>query len=343
MSKIRVSVLGATGYTGFELVKLMLMHPGIEIAHLTSESTPGKPYSELYPALLGRCDKRLSPNDIELVAKDSDAAFLCLPHGASMDAAAALADRGLKVFDLSADYRINDAKLYEKTYNLEHKHTEWLAKAVYGLAEIFTEEIKQADLVAVPGCYPTSILIPLIPLLKDGLIDTRFIIADSKSGVSGSGKKATLTTHYCEAHEDFKPYAIMSHRHRPEIDHIIGRAAGKSTRVTFTPHLVPMNRGMISTIYTAASVEKEELMAAWHKAYADKPFVRMREDGSIPSAKYVANTPFIDIALYMDKKEAGPQIIIVSAIDNLMKGASSQAMQCFNLRIGFEETACLSI
>ncbi|MDR2869925.1 MAG: N-acetyl-gamma-glutamyl-phosphate reductase, partial [Deferribacteraceae bacterium] len=252
-----------------------------------------------------------------------------------------LADKGVKVFDLSADYRINDAAIYEEAYKLKHLHKDWLTKAVYGLAEIFTDNIKSAELVAVPGCYPTSILIPLIPLLRADLIDHTRLIADSKSGVSGAGKKATMTTHFCEANEDFKPYGIMTHRHRPEIDNIIGRASGKRTHICFTPHLVPMNRGMISTIYSTTKASKAELLAAWHKAYDDKPFVRIREDGSIPSVKYVANTPYVDIALYTEETEYGTQVIIVSALDNLLKGASSQAMQCFNIRMGFDEGAGL--
>ena len=328
---LRVSVLGATGYTGAELVKILIRHPEVEIACLTSESAAGKRYSEVYPAFLGLCDKYLISNDLEKVAQESDAAFLCLPHGASMDAAAFLCSKGVTVFDLSADYRLTDQTLYEKCYKIRHKHPDILKTAVYGLAEIFEDDIKNAGLTAVPGCYPTSVLIPLIPLLREKAIDPSFLIADCKSGVSGAGKKATETTHFCEADEDLKPYGIFSHRHKPEIDHIIKKTAGIESDIIFTPHLTPLIRGMLSTIYTRSDKPLEELLNIWHKFYANSPFVRLRTDGTVPNIKYIANTPFIDIAIYKDKNN----LIIVSALDNLMKGASSQAVQCFNMRMEF--------
>ncbi len=328
---INVSVLGATGYTGAELVKILIRHPKVRLSHITSESAVGKRYSEAYPAFLGLCDKTLTGNDLDLIAAESDAAFLCLPHGASMDAAAYLYSKGVKVFDLSADYRLSDAALYEKTYKTAHTHQDILKNAVYGLAEIFEDDIKNSDLVAVPGCYPTSILIPLIPLLREGAVE-HDIIADSKSGVSGAGKKATETTHFCEADEDLKPYGIFTHRHKPEIDHIIKRAAGVKTDIVFTPHLTPLIRGMLSTIYARTDKQPDELLKIWQNAYRGRPMVRIRTDGSIPNIKYVANTPFIDIAMY----KQGDNLIIVSALDNLLKGASSQAVQCFNIRMGFD-------
>jgi len=329
---IKVSVLGATGYTGAELVKMLLRHPEAELAYITSETSAGKHYSEAYPAFLGLCDKILIGNDLDTIAKGSNAAFLCLPHGASMDAAAYLYSKGVKVFDLSADYRLNDLALFEKTYKIRHKHPDILKTTVYGLAEIFETDIQNSGLIAVPGCYPTSILIPLIPLLREKAVDSSFLIADSKSGVSGAGKKATETTHFCEVDEDLKPYGIFSHRHKPEIDHIIKRAAGINCNVVFTPHLTPLIRGMLSTIYTRSDKQPDELLNIWHNAYGEKPLVRIRTDGSIPSIKYVANTPFIDIAMY----KQGDNLIIASALDNLMKGASSQAVQCFNISMGFD-------
>ncbi|MDR0453930.1 MAG: N-acetyl-gamma-glutamyl-phosphate reductase [Deferribacteraceae bacterium] len=333
----KVSVIGATGYTGAELIKIFINHPEAEIAHITSGSAAGKRYSEVYPAFLGLCDTILTDNDYEKIADDSDAVFLCLPHGASMDAAAILRARGVKVFDLSADYRLNDPVLYEKTYKAVHKRPDTLKTAVYGLAEIFETEIKNSGLVAVPGCYPTSVLIPLIPLLLEKAIDSSVLIADCKSGVSGAGKKVTEITHFCEANEDLKPYNIFSHRHKPEIDHILKRAVGIESDIVFTPHLTPLIRGMLSTIYTRSGKQPEKLMDIWRKAYDGKPMVRIRTDGSVPCIKYVAGTPFIDIAMY----KQGDNLVIVSALDNLMKGASAQAVQCFNLCMGFNIKAGL--
>ncbi|MDR2883579.1 MAG: N-acetyl-gamma-glutamyl-phosphate reductase, partial [Deferribacteraceae bacterium] len=273
---INVSILGATGYTGVELVKILVRHKGVRLQRLTSESAPGKRFSELYPALLGVCDIVLSENDVEGVAEVSDVVFMCLPHGASMDAAAVVASKGKLAIDLSADYRISDAALYESAYKIAHRHTELLNRAVYGLAEIFTDDIKRADMIAVPGCYPTSILIPILPLIKSGIIDGNLIFADSKSGVSGAGKKATETTHFCEANEDFKPYGIFSHRHKPEIDHIIERYTGAKTDIVFTPHLAPITRGMLSTIYSVGKVEQAAIVDTWKEFYADRKMVRVR-------------------------------------------------------------------
>ena len=331
---VKVSVLGATGYTGSELVKMLMRHPKAEIAYLTSESAAGKRYSEVYPFFLGLCDKELIGNDLERVAKESDAAFLCLPHGASMDAVAQLHSKGVKVFDLSADYRLTDPSLYESSYKTVHRYPDILKTAVYGLAEIFKDDIKKADLVAVPGCYPTSVLIPLIPLLRERAIDALSLIADCKSGVSGAGKKPTETTHFCEANEDLKPYGIFSHRHKPEIDHIIKKAAGVESDLIFVPHLTPLTRGMLSTIYAHSDKQSEELLSIWRDCYRDSPLVRLRTDGTVPCIKYAANAPFIDLAMY----KQGNNVIIVSALDNLLKGASSQAVQCFNISMGFNIT-----
>lgn len=327
---MRAGVIGATGYTGFELVKIILRHSKLDLTVITSESYAGKSVSEVYPALKGMCDMILVENDIEAVSEKADVFFLCLPHKTAMETAKVLYNKGKIVLDLSADFRIKDKNIYELAYNTTHTATELLEKAVYGQAEIFTEDLKKTNLVACAGCYPTSIITPLYPLLENSLVDNSFIIADSKSGVSGAGRKPTLTNIFCEANEDLKPYGIFSHRHNPEINFILSNAK-KDTNVIFTPHLIPVNRGILSTIYVKTNADINTLKKAVESKYKNRFFVRVKED--IPAIRYVAGTNFIDIALF--KKE--DTLIIVSAIDNLLKGASGQAVQCFNIMMNFDE------
>lgn len=329
---MKIAIIGATGYTGFELIKIAIKHPHLELKYLTSDSSAGKKISDIYPYLKHICDLTLIPNDFERVADAVDAVFLCLPHGASMEAAKFFEEKGKIVIDLSADFRISDPDLYQSTYKEIHKAPELLKKFVYGIPELFENEIKQTKLIANPGCYPTSIIIPLYPLIKNNLIDTDYLIADSKSGVSGAGKTPTEKTHYCEVNEDFKPYGIFSHRHNPEIDYILSKSK-KNTHVVFTPHLLPINRGILSTIYTRSTISREALLDCLRGTYKDKRFVRIYEK-DIPSIKNVANTNFIDIAIFKNNDD----VIIVSAIDNLIKGASGQAVQNLNIVAGFNET-----
>lgn len=332
---INVAIVGATGYTGFEIIKLLSRHRDVAISSLTSDTSKGKKISELYPALKNICDATLIPNDYEQIGKTADAVFLCLPHGASQKAGAFFHKMGKIVIDLSADFRISDPRIYESVYNTKHNETETLAKAVYGIPEIFYEDIKKTTFIANPGCYATSVIIPLYPILKAGAAKKDFIIADAKSGVSGAGKNPSEKTHFCEVNEDFKPYGIFSHRHNPEIDFILSMSS-PSTHVVFTPHLLPVNRGIETTIYFRknAGVDVKSILAEF---YRDRFFVRLRNDESIPSIKDVANTNFIDINVY----ENGENIIIVSCIDNLLKGASGQAVQNFNILCGFNETESL--
>ncbi len=330
---MKVSVIGATGYTGFELVKLLLRHPRLEIAALTSESYAGKKISEVYPALSGLCDAVLKDNDMEERASEADAFFLCLPHKAAMEAVKTLYGKGRVVIDLSADFRMSDRALYEKTYSTRHTAPELLKEAVYGQPELFGGELKGARLAAVPGCYPTSVIVPVYPILKEGLADKSFIIADSKSGVSGAGRKPTLGNSFCETYGDFKPYGIFGHRHNAEIDHILSRAAGEVGAV-FTPHLLPLNRGILSTVYLKSQAPLSEIEACWEKYYGGRRLVRIKKGGETPSIKNVAGTSFIDMAAF----RRGGDLIVVSAIDNLLKGASGQALQCLNLMAGFNET-----
>ncbi len=295
---MRAGIIGATGYTGVELVKIIARHSHLELSVITSESYAGKPFSEIYPLMQGVCDMIL-------------------------------------VIDLSADFRIKDKNIYEEVYGTAHTASHLLEKAVYGQAEIYTKEIQKTSLIAGAGCYPTSIITPLYPLLESGLIDDNsFIIADSKSGVSGAGRKPSLTNIFCEANEDLKPYGIFSHRHNSEIDFILSEAQ-KNTHVIFTPHLLPVNRGILSTIYFKTKAGKDELENTIKEKYKGRYFVRIKN--TIPAIRYVANTNFIDIAVYKKDDTA----IIVSAIDNLLKGASGQAVQCFNIMQNIEETTGL--
>ena len=328
---MKAAVIGATGYTGVELVKIILKHEHLELFAITSESYAGKKFSEIYPSMYGMCDMVLEENNIETISQKADVFFLCLPHKAAMETASILYKKGKIVIDLSADFRIKDKSLYEATYNTKHTESDLLEKAVYGQAEIFTEQIKKTSLIAGAGCYPTSIITPLYPLLENNIIDdNQFIIADSKSGVSGAGRKPTLTNIFCEANEDLKPYGIFSHRHNAEIDHILSQAKN-NTHVIFTPHLLPVNRGILSTIYIKTNKDKKEIENAIKSKYRGRFFVRVRED--IPAIRYVTHTNFIDIAVFKKDDTA----IIVTAIDNLLKGASAQAVQCYNIMQNIDE------
>ncbi len=330
---MKVAIIGATGYTGFELVKMLSRHKEFQLTSITSESYGGIKISDTYPSLTGICDMVLKDNDIDKRADEADAFFLCLPHKTAMSVAKKLYDKGKIVIDLSADFRINNQELYEKTYSTTHTAPEYLRLAVYGQPELFSSLLKGARLVAVPGCYPTSIIMPLYPLIKEGIIEKDNIIADSKSGVSGAGRKPTTTNAYCEVNEDFKPYGIFSHRHNVEIDHILSRAKD-DTKIIFTPHLLPINRGILSTIYVKSKSSLNDIETIWEKYYKDKPLVRIRKGGVVPSIKNVANSPFIDMAVFRQDEN----FIIVSAIDNILKGASAQALQCLNIIAGINET-----
>ncbi|MDR2105212.1 MAG: N-acetyl-gamma-glutamyl-phosphate reductase [Deferribacteraceae bacterium] len=319
----RVSIIGATGYAGSELVKLLTARADVEISSLVSTSNTGKLFSDVCKSMRYIADIPLSPLDIDKIASNSDAVFLSLPHGAGMEIAAAFVERGVKVFDLSADFRMQDQQLFERVYNTPHKRADLLSASAYGLAEFYEREIREAKIVGVPGCYPTAVLVPLLPLIKKRMIDTEHIIADCKSGISGAGKNPTETTHFCEV--TVKPYSVFSHRHKFEIDDIIKRFTNIAADIVFTPHYVPVKRGLLAAIYTKSSFSKDELDKVYREFFAAKRYVRILSEP--PSMQDVQNTPFIDIALF----KKGGNVIIVSAIDNLLKGAASQAVQCFEL------------
>ena len=334
---IRVAILGASGYSALELVKLLLHHPEAKITALTTRQAEPRPISQVHPSLAGRLDlalENLTPNQI---AERADAVFCCLPHGASAAAVAKLLPAGKKVIDLGADYRLNDPAEYAKWYGLEHADPGHLGDAVYGLPELYGEMIAAASLVANPGCYPTSAILALAPLLRAGVISQRGIIIDSKSGVSGGGREPKPTFHYPECNESVAAYGVGTHRHMPEIDQILSEVAGSPIRVVFTPHLIPMDRGILSTCYAEPTAEAttDDLLALLQQFYADEPFVRVSE--SLPATKHVSGTNFCDISV----RAVRGRVIVLSAIDNLIKGAAGQALQNFNLMHGIPETTAL--
>jgi N-acetyl-gamma-glutamyl-phosphate reductase len=334
---IRVGILGASGYSALELMKLLLRHPEVQITALTTRQTEVRSVGEIHPSLAGRLDLGLENLTLAQVAETTDCVFCCLPHGASAAAVAELLPRGKKVIDLSADYRLNNADEYEKWYAVKHPDPARLPETVYGLPEIYRERIQRASLIANPGCYPTSAILALAPLLRAGAILPQGIIIDSKSGVSGGGREPKPAFHYPECNESVSAYGVGTHRHMPEIDQILTDVADADVKVIFTPHLVPMDRGILSTCYATPTGEFNEpsLLRILEEFYADEPFVRTSK--SLPATKHVSNTNFCDITI----RSVRGRIITVSAIDNLIKGASGAAVQNFNLMHGFEETTAL--
>lgn len=334
----RIAVAGASGYTGLELIRLLDRHPEVTITSVTSEQSAGKRISDLFPSLRGRCDLVLEPLEPAAVTQKADLVFTALPHQSAMAVVPQLLAAGKPVVDLSADYRLHDPAVYAAWYE-PHKNPELLATAVYGLPELRREAIKSARLVANPGCYPTSIILGLKPLLEAGLIDPAAIIADSASGVSGAGRSAKVDSLYCEVNEGFKAYGVGGvHRHTPEIEQELSLLAGQELVITFTPHLVPMDRGILSTIYATPlrAVTPEELVALYADTYRNEPFVRPLPAGQFPSTAFVRGSNFCDIGVTVDSRTK--RIIVVSAIDNLVKGAAGQAVQNMNLLLGYPET-----
>lgn len=335
MSTLNGLIVGASGYTGAELAAYLQRHPHMNITGLTvsaQSADAGKLLSDLHPQLKGIVDLPLLPmSDVAAMAKDVDVFFLATAHEVSHDLAPKFLQMGCVVFDLSGAYRVNQASFYQDYYGFTHQHADWLDKAVYGLAEWRAEDIKQAQLVAVPGCYPTASQLALKPLIDAGLLDlNQWPVINAVSGVSGAGRKASMTTSFCEV--SLQPYGIFTHRHQPEIATHLG------TPVIFTPHLGNFPRGILATITCklTAGVTAEQVAAVYQQAYAEKPLVRVYDKG-VPAIKNVAGTPFCDIGFALQ----GEHLIIVSAEDNLLKGAAAQAVQCMNIRFGFNETQSL--
>ncbi|HSR10828.1 MAG TPA: N-acetyl-gamma-glutamyl-phosphate reductase [Thermodesulfobacteriota bacterium] len=338
----RVGVVGATGYTGVELIRLISRHPRVRLTALTAERNVGQPIWKLFPSVLKLTDLVCGPLDVNAVSQACEFVFLALPHKAAMEVAPAFVDKGMKVVDLSADFRLNDPAVYEEWYE-PHSAPSLLKEAVYGIPELHREEIKKARLVANPGCYPTSVILALAPALKRGLIDLRTIIADSKSGVSGAGRSAVVSSLYAEVSENFKAYKVTEHRHTPEIEQELSRAAGEKVNLTFTPHLTPMKRGILSTIYATLKkpIAEQELQSIYSEFYGREKFIRLRPPDLLPGTADVFGSNYCDIGMRIDKRF--DRLILLSAIDNLVKGASGQAVQNMNLMLGFEESAGLDI
>ncbi|PIP39010.1 MAG: N-acetyl-gamma-glutamyl-phosphate reductase [Desulfobacterales bacterium CG23_combo_of_CG06-09_8_20_14_all_51_8] len=339
---IRVGVIGATGYAGAELVRILAGHPEARITMITSRQYAGASFASIFPAMRGVVDLVCDAYDAQRVSNATDVVFLALPHKLPMAFVPDLLEKGKKVIDLSADFRFSNAARYEAAYQ-PHTAKNLLARAVYGLVEVFREQIKTADLIGNPGCYPTSILLPLYPLVKKGMIDLSTVIADAKSGVSGAGRSLALTAHFCEVTESFKAYKVTGHRHKPEMDEILEKAWGRPVDITFIPHLLPMSRGMESTIY--ANLDKdaspEEIGDYLSEFYRDSPFIRLLDYGTPPSTAHVRGTNFCDIGFVLERQKR--RIILMSAIDNLVKGAAGQAVQNMNIMCGLDEAAGLNM
>ena len=332
--KIRVVLVGGSGYAGFEVIRWLGRHRYAELVGVFGSGKRLGPMDELYPLLNKQTTLVQERYEVEkLAALNADLVMLCVPHKVAMSYVPAIRKAGMRVIDWSADYRIADADKYEKWY-CPHTDPEGLAEAVYGLPEHFARQIKSANIVANPGCYPTSAIIPLVPLLTEGLIEPDDIIVNSASAISGAGRTPSQNMHFPERNENFEAYKVGSHRHMPEIDLSLKAITGRDTNVLFVPHLVPMDRGILSTIYAkpTKNLSEKELTDVLHETYARAPFVRVRDD-ILPATKYVAYTNFCDIAV----RSARGRIILFGAIDNLIKGASGQAIQNMNLMFGFDE------
>ncbi|MGD0382392.1 MAG: N-acetyl-gamma-glutamyl-phosphate reductase [Thermoguttaceae bacterium] len=333
----RIAILGATGYTALELIKILLRHPEAEIEAVTSRQEGQPPIAMIHPSLTDRLDLRLEDLSPAEVAARAECAFSCLPHGASATVIPHLLDAKVRVVDFSADYRLNDAEVYAQWYNQKHADPQRLGKVAYGLPELFRQQIAASQLVANPGCYATSAILALAPLLKAGLIDPKSIIIDSKSGVSGAGRTPKMTTHYPECNESISAYNVGRHRHTPEIEQILGTAAGTTVEVIFTPHLVPMDRGILTTTYSqpVKEVSEEKVMQTMRDFYDAEPFVRVVDH--FPGTKDSMGTNFCDITVRVVRG----RVLTISCLDNLIKGASGAAVQNFNLMFGYPETTAL--
>ncbi len=345
LTPIKVAVVGASGYSGGELIRVLLGHGGAELACLTSRAEAGRSLAEVFPRFrgIGGADalRFVAPDVGVIAASGAEVVFLALPHGVAAEYAGPLLDAGLRVIDLSADYRLSDPSVYEEFYGAPHPDAGRLEGAVYGLPEVRPDAIAAADLVASPGCYPTSVILPLVPALRDGLVDPGTIHAVSLSGVSGAGRKAEIPLLFSECNESVRPYSIPKHRHLSEIEQELSIAAGEVVTISFTPVLTPVTAGIYTTVYAAAKggAAAADLGRSLTSAYGEAPFVRLLGEGCAPDTKHVTRTNFIDIGWAHDPRT--DRFVLMSAEDNLVKGASGQAVQSFNLMVGFPATAGL--
>lgn len=336
----KVGIVG-DGYTAADLLRLMANHPYLKAVCIFSTENIGRRIDEVYPHLRGFSNLVCQAGDWDLVRSECNAVFLALPHGLSVPIVKEFLPKGIKCVDLGADFRLKDAKLYEKHYELHHEAPNLLNDAVYGIPELYRKDIKKAQLIANPGCFPTGAILPLAPLLRSGIIETTGIIIDSKTGVSGAGKSPRPGSMFCDVNEGIKAYGVGTHRHSPEIAQELSQAAGMSVNIIFTPHLVPMNRGILTTSYSRLKTgfKANQVQEALRDFYAKERFIRILPAGVMPNTKWVYGSNFVDIGVYADEESGN--VVLVSSIDNLVKGASGQAVQNLNAMLGIEENTGL--
>ncbi len=334
--KTKVAVIGATGYTGLELLRLLLYHPEVEVTALTSQKYAGIPIDQVFPSLMKSLPLKCEELQADLISEKADFIFTAVPHKTAMEIVPLFYRQGKRVVDLSADFRFKEAGLYEKWYQ-KHTSPHLLPESVYGLPELHREKIRSAKIVGNPGCYPTGALLGLIPLVKRKWISLEGIVIDSKSGVSGAGRDVVLESLFCEVNEGVKAYKIFSHRHTPEIEQELSGLAQREVRVTFVPHLIPMDRGILTTIYVnlIERLTLEQVIEAFQEAYQNEPFIRIHPKGKFPNTKEVRGSNYCDIGVAVN--EAGDGAVVVTAIDNLVKGASGEAVQNMNIMLGYPE------
>jgi N-acetyl-gamma-glutamyl-phosphate reductase len=340
--KTKVGIVGATGYTGLELLRLLLHHPQVEVTALTSQKYAGVSIDQVFPSLMKHLDLKCEELLVDQISKKIDFIFTAVPHKTAMEIVPIFYRQGKRVVDLSADFRFKDAGVYEKWYQ-KHTSADLLSESVYGLPELYRGKIRNAKIVGNPGCYPTGALIGLIPLVKKGMVSLDGIVVDSKSGVSGAGRDVVLESLFCEVNEGVKAYKIFAHRHTPEIDQELSQVARKEIRVTFVPHLIPMDRGILSTLYVRLKkkMKTDELLNAFHDFYRGEPFIRIYPKGKLPNTKDVRGSNFCDIGVKVNESDG--RTVIVTAIDNLVKGASGEAVQNMNIMLGYPETMGLEV
>lgn len=340
---IKVGIIGATGYAGGELVRILMGHKGAEIVWYGSRSYIDQKYADVYRNMFQIVDAKCMDDNIEALADQVDVIFTATPQGFLASVINENILGKTKIIDLSADFRIKDVKVYEKWYGIEHKSPQFIEEAVYGLCEVNRDKVKGARLIANPGCYTTCSILTAYPLAKEGIIDMRTLIVDAKSGTSGAGRGAKVPNLFCEVNENMKAYGVASHRHTPEIEEQLGYASGENVTISFTPHLVPMNRGILATEYATLKkdVTGEEVKAIYDKYYADEKFVRVLGEGVCPETKWVEGSNYVDIGFKLDPRTN--RIVMMGAIDNLVKGAAGQAVQNMNLLFGLPESEGLEL
>ena len=339
---IKVGIVGGTGYTGVELLRILSKHPQVELVAITSRSEAGQAVADMYPNLRGHVDLKFTVPDHDQLAK-CDVVFFATPHNVAMQTVPDLVKRGVRIIDLSADFRIRDAVLWSKWYGEPHTAPDLLSKAVYGLPEVNRDRIREAQLIAAAGCYPTSVQLGFLPLLEKGWIDPNRLIANSASGVSGAGKSAKVDNLFAEVNDSFKAYGVSGHRHLPEIEQGLGDIAGKSVQLTFVPHLLPIVRGIHSTLYAelTSDIPLEQLQQAFEQRYANEPFVDVLPKGVLPQTRSVKGANICRISV--QRPQGRNTVVVLAVIDNLVKGASGQAVQCMNIMFGLPETQGLDI